>query len=571
MRKRKLETQFLRAGGGMLLAMLLAVSTASAEEFKYKGLDIRWDNTIKYSTSFRVQNPDPNLLVDRNFDDSAYDFPSQGNFFSNRADILSEFDVQFGEKKNFAIRVSGAGWYDSIYATSNSNVGGISNNFSVPRNQFTAASKGYLARRFELLDAFVFLRKPLGGQKEFDVRVGRQTVLWGTALFFGSNGIAFNQSPLDANKGAMSPNSQAKELFMPTGQLWMSFKAGKTYSFEGFYQFEQRKNVLPAAGSYFSPFDAPDIGGERLMASDFTALFRGKDRTPANSGTFGIAFNKQFHRPNWETGYYFYQANDRNSLLVSIPGVAPCPVCPGGIFVFNPGVVNLARGQIGQFIYAYPEKIKVAGASFSANLPGSTGASYAGEVSYRWNMPLNSLPLLQVTPVATWDLNKHPLWAVGNTFHANFNIMQGLSRNKVWHSALLLAEVGYNHLMKITRNPAMFDVVNHQTDAIAFSATFVPSWYQVIPRWDVDLPFGMTYSPKSRGAAADLGLGVDRGGNFSPGINLTYAKNWKGSLKYNHYWGKDSLLVTGPNSGGGSGLQFFRGKDFVSITLQRTF
>ena len=72
-------------------------------------VQVRWDNTIKYSAARRVANPSPALLANINGDDGDRNFNT--GFISNRLDLLSELDVIY---KSMGMRVSGAAWYDTL-------------------------------------------------------------------------------------------------------------------------------------------------------------------------------------------------------------------------------------------------------------------------------------------------------------------------------------------------------------------------------------------------------------------------------------------------------------------------
>jgi hypothetical protein len=82
-----------------------------------------------------------------------------------------------------------------------------------------------------------------------NVKAGRFTQLYGESLFFGSNGIAGAQTPLDLIKALSVPNSQFKEIARPVGQVSTLVQLSPTVSIGAYYQLEWRKSRLPAAGS----------------------------------------------------------------------------------------------------------------------------------------------------------------------------------------------------------------------------------------------------------------------------------------------------------------------------------
>jgi hypothetical protein len=117
-------------------------------------LELRWDNTIKYSAAWRVKEQSAGLTglpaaINQDDGDRNYD----KGLVSNRLDLLTEFDAVYARR--YGVRLSGAGWYDQVYQSSNDNPGLSQNQTSVPYNEFTAATKRLHGRKVDLLDAFV--------------------------------------------------------------------------------------------------------------------------------------------------------------------------------------------------------------------------------------------------------------------------------------------------------------------------------------------------------------------------------------------------------------------------------
>jgi len=181
----------LTAVAGALIAQFALLPQAWAMEFDAGSPDVkaRWDNTVKYSTAWRLKGPSDTLVnsppASINLDDGDRNFGK--GLISNRLDLLSEFDASY---KNFGVRVSGAAWYDDVYNKSTDNNSPFtSNSFSVANDQFTQATRNLHGRKAELLDAFVYGRTKLGDTSA-SFRVGKHSLLWGESLFFGDNGIA---------------------------------------------------------------------------------------------------------------------------------------------------------------------------------------------------------------------------------------------------------------------------------------------------------------------------------------------------------------------------------------------
>ena len=95
----------------------MAAPAAQALEFDTEPpLQIRWDNTVKYSAARRIEGPTPGLLANINGDDGNRNFDT--GLISSRLDLLSELDVTY---KRMGLRISGAAWYDTRYTRPNSN------------------------------------------------------------------------------------------------------------------------------------------------------------------------------------------------------------------------------------------------------------------------------------------------------------------------------------------------------------------------------------------------------------------------------------------------------------------
>ena len=98
------------------LAALGATSGARAIEINTGNPDIglRWDNTIRYNISTRVENKDAKIANAPNTDESDNKFDS-GDIVNNRVDLLTELDLVY--KSRIGLRVSAAAWYDPATTT----------------------------------------------------------------------------------------------------------------------------------------------------------------------------------------------------------------------------------------------------------------------------------------------------------------------------------------------------------------------------------------------------------------------------------------------------------------------
>jgi hypothetical protein len=453
--------------------------------------------------------------------------------------------------------VSVAGWYDTIYNTSNDNDSPLTaNQRSVPYNQFTRDTRRVHGRDIEMLDAFVFGSAYLGDVKT-SVRAGRHAILWGESLFYGSNGIAGAQAPVDVIKLVSVPNSLFKETIRPVGQVSGQLQLSKAVSLAGYYQYDWEKSRLPAVGSYFSTVDILDVGGERLLVGPPlvpgggpAAFFRGNDQPARNSGQGGLAL--RLHTADADYGVYAVRWHSKTPVVYVRPGAIAPPGAPP--IILDPSIVNPPVGQIGEYYLVYPEDIRTFGASATTTLGD---ANLSGEVSVRRNTPLASKPLT-VTAAQQADNNGNPAYAVGNSVHAQASVVWTLGPTFIAKSALFLAEVAWNRVTSTTRNPQNRDP-NATNDAVAMRMVFEPSYRQVFPGVDLTVPMGLSYSPRGRSSVVG-GFAVDKGGDMNLGLTAKYLETWFATLSVTHFYG--SVALTAQNLGD---------RDYVAFTLRTTF
>ena len=293
---------------GIGAAAIFAVSgQAGAYQFTTDNPDltVRWDNTIQYSNAFRLDSPSSLLTSNPNLDDGDRNF--HRGLISNRLDMLSEFDISY---KDFGARVSAEAWYDSVYNHSNANNSPqTANAVSVPYNQFTSATRVIDGRDIQLLDAFVYKRGEIADMP-VTVRLGQYSLLYGETLFFGNNGIAGAQSPIDVNRLLSVPDSQFKEVVLPQPQISAQLQVKSNLSVGAYYQFSWQADRLPPVGGYFSNVDLLQQGAERILAGPPlmpgggpAAFFHTADEYGRNSGQGG--FQLRWRPEQWETEFGF--------------------------------------------------------------------------------------------------------------------------------------------------------------------------------------------------------------------------------------------------------------------------
>lgn len=543
-------------------ALACTLATPIAHSFELEtgnpDLKVRWDNTLKYSTASRLKSASTTLTAAANEDDGDRNFGK--GLISNRFDLLTELDVSYS---NVGFRLSGAAWYDSVYNRANDNDSPSTvNHVSRPFNEFTEAAQNLHGRKGELLDAFLFGKVDLS-ESRLTYRIGRHALLWGESLFFGANGIAAGQAPIDIVKALSVPNTQFKELIRPTQQVSGQLQINPNVSVGAYYQLRWEKNRFPAVGSYFSSQDQLDDGGARLLVgapggpfAAAPAFFRGDDIKAKNSGQGGVQLRYRSDVIDTDFGLYAIRFHDKSPQLYLRPAAVP----------------NFATGQIGQYLWAYPENIKAYGASFSKTVGHF---NFAGEVSVRRNTPLSSdgqvdlfgiVPPAFGGPSAPADNDKNPLYAVGNSVHAQVSWLALLPPNFLANETSFLGEIGWNRRTGITKNASALNP-NADRDAWNIRMIFEPSYRQVLPGIDLSVPVGVGYGI---GNSSVVGaFNGDKVGDFSIGLNATYLDAWRFGINYTHFFGPEGTFLDAANHI--SFKQSLKDRDFISASVRTSF
>lgn len=550
---------------GIATAVLLAGPAQAFEFDTGTGLKVRWDNTVKYSAVNRAKDPDAETigLANPNGDDGNLNF--RKGLVSNRVDLLSELDLTYGSA---GARVSGAAWYDSMYRKGNRNNSPLTAN-TFPNNEFDPATARLHGRRAEVLDAFVFGQADLGDGKLASARLGRHALLYGESLYFGNNGIAGTQGPVDVIKALQVPSSQVKEIILPVNQLSGQLQLSSSLSAGGYYQFDWRKNRLPAAGSYLSATDFLDDGGQRILAGaplvpggGPQSLLRSADKEAGDSGQFGAQVRWRPAGSDAEFGFYATRSHSKNPILHVQPSFVP------GFGVVNPSAFNPLTGQVGTYSLVYHEGIKTFGASVST---GVGDLNVAAEASVRHDMPLvvSAVPVLPGQTISNRD---NTLYPVGDSAHLQASAIYALPRTGLWEGGTLIGEIAFNRRLSITSHPELLDP-NSTRDATAIRLVFEPTYYQVLSGLDLAVPVGIGYGIAGRSSVIPQ-FSVYHGGDVTIGVNAEYQKQWKFGLTYVHFTGDAKPLTTQAATPSGTAFTFgqtLADRNFVAFSVHRTF
>ncbi|BEU98727.1 DUF1302 family protein (plasmid) [Acidovorax sp. DW039] len=549
------ERQRARKVVGPLAALAVASlgSGAMAMDLNPDGdWQARWDNTVKYSNGYRLKSPSPALIspvsVRSNSDDGDRSF-SRG-LTSNRADLLSEFDIQ---KDGFGLRLSAAAWYDQVYNQANDHDSAISaNRASVPYNQFTPGTRDVAGRKAEMLDWFVFGRNDIGG-KTLSYRLGQHSLVWGTSLFFGANGIAKGMAPIDVYKLSI-PGTQAKETTIPVPQLSSTLQLTDDTSVEGFVQFKYRATRLHPSGSFLSTTDMLGDGAERMFIGNPTTNRCGSASVPVaqrfnncylsyagidegnQRANYGIALNTRSEWLNADLGFYAVSYRDTSQIIQT----------------------NTAAGSYRLIVPVEP--VRLLGVSM-AKLVGD--ANLGLEFSVRDNQPL----AVKEGVVSPADAS----YVTGRTSHMNLSWSLLGGKSGVWDGYSLVGELAANHVMHADdvrtstagRYPIGTEKINldKRKTSVGMRVIFTPSWYQVTSGLDLSLPINLGWSFRGNSmidTSFPFGGSPERSGELVLGLTMVYLNKWSANLSWINYLG-------------GANRQPVLDRDYLRFSLQTTF
>jgi hypothetical protein len=268
---------------------------------------------------------------------------------------------------------------------------------------------------------------------------------------------------------------------------------------------------------------------------------RGADVNGRNSGQFG--FQLKFSPSGQGVEYGLYAAQYHEKMPVAVYRV----------------LQNDMR-------VVYARDIRMAGASFTTTVGES---NVAGEMSIRRGTPLN-VPghiSIVVDPAGSLTDANNPPYAVGNSFHANLSWISTFAKSAVWDSANLIGEIGYNRRTSVTKGAQYLDPTSTR-DAWGLRVMLEPQYYQVLPQLDLTVPVSLGFAPRGRSSVSSFG--PEKGGDLSIGLNAEYQKTWRGSLQYVRFLGKAGG-VTATGTASPSYRQYYSDRDFISLSVQRTF
>lgn len=559
----RLPQKLARIRTASVAAALSAIGAAPAWgiEFDTGNPDVllRWDNTVRYNLGWRLEDINPHFANAFGSDETELRFKKH-DLIVNRLDLLSELD--YSVRNDYGFRVSAAAWSEHAYPDTTRTSDRINSIFTgsqaVPSSYGPSGRYSNYARRYvtgdsgEILDAFVFGNFDLG-RTSFRYRLGQHTVYWGEASFTQTDSIAHGMARMDGIKGQTSPGAEAKELFMPVKQFTFQWALSDELSLQGLYQFDWKPTRAAPGGTYFAASDGS--GDTSAAGSPVCASTAPGSCTPyldpvtpgRKGGDFGLAARWS---PAWLDGTlgFYYRKYDEKTPWSTIQ-----------LQGHTPTAANMGLRL------SYARDTELLGISLGKSL-GPVSAGF--EASYRRNTALSSVSgffagssagmgpatsAFFASPAADIPLSQMPDYdlvegARGNTFHLVANGSMLLKRTPLWDTGVLVGELAYQRLDKVTRNGSLFYSEDYACrfgyapsglaagardrsdgcatrDALALSLTFMPQWVQPFPGLALSMPISISYG--LRGNSPSLSGNYEGAYRWSIGLTALYRTRYE--------------------------------------------
>ena len=585
----------MRRGAVAVAAAIAAMGSAQAIDLKTGNPDVsmEWNNTILYNYAYRTQSQDQAIINAPNYNDGDRNFDK--GTVGNRVDLLSEFNFIY--RKHAGFRVSAAGWYDGAYSHLDNTSVATSNHLAgyAPALGLSDYTKRYYqGPSGEFLDAFVFDNFQ-AGKVPVNVKLGQFNLFWGEALLNPIHSLSYGQSSLDLGKMLAVPGSSLQELFRPRQQVAVQIQASPKLSLAAQYFLKFDQVRYPEAGSYMWPFDMLNGGGESLFLSPTARALRGQDVTPSNQGDWGLAARISPDALDGTVGLYYRRTSDIQPQINVLPGVAALPaatcqaigkipIAAATCYINTAAVTptQLANGIVGQYFDSYASGIDILGLSLSKDVDG---ISVGGDLNYRRNMPLTSIPV-QILPAPLAAKVPGAISAIpaagqtggarGNTWHGVLNFTGIVPKTPTFDTANYIVEFVWNRWASVTQNPGAFTGSDSYTgidkaskDYYGVALNFTPTWFQVRPGVDLQLP--ISYSVGLKGNSSVTAGGNAGTGSYSIGIGADVYQKYRFDLKYNGYFGSIATNAADQITSYAGLTALMRDRGNISFTFKTTF
>lgn len=495
-----------------VLALVAAGAAQAGETINFEnGVNLDWRVTTNYTLSQRVKSADSVLAKNGGANDGDNNF-AKNALTANRVSALFEGKISKGDS---GFVLSGSTFYDDVYHSSNDNTGLV--NKPGPANQFTEETKIFHGGYSRFLDAYAYTSFDLGASSRATVRVGRQAVNWGEAVYFPN--LAQAQGPFDGTKSGV-PGTETKDSILPEDQISASIEVTPRLTILAQLQYGFHPTIAPAPGSFMNSSDGVGPGGTCLqpyVGNNCTFGLRGSDILPSDTGQWGIGTRYRV-TDQTEAGLYYLNYSDRT----------PLPI------------INAAKSS---YQVRYFDNVKLIGGTVSTKVTNNT--SGYGELTYRDGVPVLVGALGTPTRAKAMMLNL-------GTF-TNFG------RTPIADSVLLLGELS---TVKYSGYDGPESGLTFKTDSgMAFSGTLVLAYPGIFEGWDLSVP--ISYSQQLSGRTLLGAVGGEGDQRYSIGASFTRRGNLSVGVTYLGYAGGASLDSTKN--------RLLTDRDSLSLNMKYTF
>ena len=610
------------------LGAIIQVQQAAAIEFGDGEIQGSVDTTISHGLTFRVEERDEKLVSDTNGNDGELNYDR--GLVSNTSKFTTDLDISTSA---FGAFVRASGFMDFV-----------NQNGTRDRTPLSEEAKKVVGRDVELLDAYVTKAFDVG-DAAVDLRLGRHVLNWGESTFIPNGINAIN--PFDVGKLRV-PGSELREALLPVSMVSMSVAPNDTVSLEGFYQLVWEKTEIDPVGSYFSSTDYAGPGARKAVITtisdalipdirrrdlgvgfgpltqvinadlgiarqplqpafdpNFASVLRGPDRTPADSGQWGLVLRYLAEDLNQtEFGFHLINYHSRLPVVSAQTGTlksiqdglaaaaavgAPTSITrqstpPGLADSIAPALAVDRYAKSGRYFLEYPEDIQLFGLSFNTVL-GTSGWALQGEYSLRRDAPLQIAertvleeglrPIVTALTLGATDqqllgqyLGSYRQERVQGYVERDVSQVQATA-TKVFGPALgadalvFLTEAAVMHVHDMPEQPLESPAGGVlATGAADADAT---SWgYRIAARLDYNnaigpvnlYPYTQFLHDVSGNSPAPSGPFVEGRTALALGLRADYLSRWQADLSYTRYAGDGNELSD---------------RDFVSVSLKYSF
>ncbi|MEO6320133.1 MAG: DUF1302 family protein [Polaromonas sp.] len=473
-----------------ILALVMAGAAQAGETITFEnGVNLDWRLNTNYTLSQRTRSADPLLARNAAANDGENNF-AKNALTANRLSALFEGKVSKGSS---GFVLSGSTFYDDVYHRTNDNTDRRTISKPGPINEFTDAARRYHGGYSRILDAYGYTSFELGESRRATVRLGRQAVNWGEAVFFPN--MAQAQGPFDGTKTGI-PGTETKDVILPEDQLVASIEVNPRLTVLAQVQYGFHSTIAPAPGSFLNSSDGVGPGGTCIGVYAGNNCFgakRGDDIVPGKTGQWGIGTRYRV-TDQTEAGLYYLNYNDRT----------PLPI------------IKFTSATSGSYQVRYFDDVKLIGGTVSTKVLNNT--SGYGELTYRDGVPVLVGALGTPTRAKATQLNLGTFTNFGHT--------------PIAESVLLLGEIS---AVKYSGYNVPESGLTFKTDSgVAFSGTLVLGYPGIFEGWDLNVPISYSQQLSGRtllgsvGGKGDkrysIGASFVRRGNLSVGVTyLGYA------------------------------------------------